>query len=119
MDNGQLSVWTALVDTTAILNIPTASVTPDVTAEKIFTYPNPFTNNSFISFKIRRPGIVSVEVYDITGKIIAKPIDQKHYPAGKYIERIDTKLLHIAAGTYVYRVTINKELYVQKVIRLE
>jgi hypothetical protein len=119
LDNGQLSVWTALVDSTAILNIPTGVVNPDVIAEKISTYPNPFTNNSFISFKIRRPGIVSVEVYDITGKIIAKPIDQKHYPAGKYIERIDTKLLHIAAGTYVYRVTINKELYVQKVIRLE
>src|SRR5215203_5756792 len=119
LDNGQLSVWTALVDTTAILNIPTGIINPDLIAEKITAYPNPFTNNSFISFKIRRPGIVSVDVYDITGKIIAKPINQRHYPAGKYIEKIDTKLLHIAAGTYVYRITINKELYVQKVIRLE
>jgi len=119
LDNGQLSVWTALIDTAAILNIPTGTVTIDANAEKVITYPNPFTNNSFLSFKLRRSGIVSVDIYDITGKIIARPIYQRHYPAGKYIEKIDTKLLHIAAGTYVYRITINRELYVQKVIRLE
>jgi len=119
LDNGQLSVWTALIDTAAILNIPTGTVTIDANAEKVITYPNPFTNNSFLSFKLRRSGIVSVDIYDITGKIIARPIYQRHYPTGKYIEKIDTKLQHIAAGTYVYRITINRELYVQKVIRLE
>lgn len=119
LDNGQLSVWTALVDTAAILNFPTGVVTPNAVAENVTTYPNPFTNNSFISFKMRRPGIVSVDIYDVTGKIVSRPIHQKRYAAGKYIEKIDGKSLHITPGTYVYRITINKELYVQKVIRIE
>ena len=119
LDNGQLSVWTALIDTAAILNVPTGISNPDVIAESIATYPNPFTNNSFVSFKLRRPGTVSVDVFNITGKIIARPISQKRYAAGKYIEKINSKVSHIAPGTYLYRITINKELYVQKVIRIE
>lgn len=119
LDNGQLSVWTALVDTAAISNQVTGIFTPDGTAENITAYPNPFSNNSFISFKLRRTGTVSVEVFDVTGKIVARPIHKRQYTAGKYIERIDSRALQIAAGTYVYRITINKELYTQKVIRIE
>jgi hypothetical protein len=119
LENGQLSLWTALVDTTAIPGVITAINNPDATAERISTNPNPFNNNSFVSFKLRRSGIVSVELFDVTGKMVAQPIFKKQYPAGKYIEKIDSRQMHIAPGTYFYRIMINKELYVEKVIRVE
>lgn len=119
LDNGQLSVWTALVDTASISGVVTGITDPNVTAEKITVYPNPFTNNSFISFKLRRPGVVSVEIYDVTGRMVARPFDKKRYAAGKYIEKIDRQALRLARGTYFYRITINRELYTEKVIRID
>ena len=68
LDNGNLSVLTALIDTTAIPGAVTGVYSPDLTVENLVAYPNPFTNNSYVSFKLRRPGKVSIEIFDLNGK---------------------------------------------------
>ncbi|MFL5772371.1 MAG: T9SS type A sorting domain-containing protein [Flavisolibacter sp.] len=118
LDNGQLSIWTAIVDTAA-LNTVTGISIPSADAENVAAYPNPFNNNSFVSFKLRRPGIVSVDIFDVTGKLIARPLHRKLYPSGKFIERIKAQELQISPGTYFYRITINREMFVQKMIQVE
>jgi hypothetical protein len=119
LDAGQLSVWTALVDSTLIPGVVTGINAPDNTVENIYAYPNPFTNNSFISFKLRRSGVVSVDIFDVSGKMVSSPIREKRYPAGKFIERIDSKATHLAPGTYFYRILINNQLYTQKMLLIE
>jgi hypothetical protein len=118
MENGQLSVWTALIDNSAIPGTVTGLPTTEVTAEKVQAYPNPFNDQSYISFKLRRPGVVSVDIYDLTGRLVASPMHMKKYPAGKYVERIQSHAIHLSPGTYYYRIIINKELYTQQIIRL-
>jgi hypothetical protein len=119
LDAGQLSVWTALVDSTLIPGVVTGIDNPDLTVEKVSAYPNPFTNNSFVSFKLRRPGVVSVDIFDVNGKLVATPIRNKHYPSGKFIERIDSHASRIAPGSYFYRIIINDRLYTQEMVLIE
>jgi hypothetical protein len=119
MDNGNLSVWTSLIDTTAIPGTVTGINNPDMTIETLLTYPNPFTNNSFVSFKLRRPGIVSIEVFDVNGEQLASPVNAKWYLPGKYTEKINIQQLHLTPGAYFYRIIINGNVYTRKLIMLD
>ncbi len=119
LDAGALSVWTALVDTTLIPGVITGTVNPDAIVENIISYPNPFTNNSFLSFKLRRPGTVTVQLYDIAGRLVSTPIRDKFYITGKYTEHIDISKFNLQSGTYFYRISISGKLFTQKIIRLE
>jgi len=119
LDAGALSVWTALVDTTLIPGVVTGVGGPDPNVENINAYPNPFTNNSFLSFKLKKPGLVTLQIIDAAGKLVAKPIDKKFYATGKYTEHLDIGKLKLSPGVYFYRVTINGRLYSQKIIHLQ
>jgi Secretion system C-terminal sorting domain len=120
MDNGILSVWTALTDTSLIPGaVVTSVINPDVNIEYIKSYPNPFTNNSYLSFKMRRAGLVTVQLFDITGRLTSTPIEKRFYTTGKYTEHIDIGKLNLLAGIYFYRIMINDKLYTQKIILLE
>ena len=119
LDNGNLSVWTALIDTAVIPGTVTGINNPDLTVESLLTYPNPFTNNSFVSFKLRRPGMVTIEVFDVNGKQLATPVNAKWYLPGKYTEKINIQQLHLTPGAYFYRIMINGNLYTRKLIMLD
>ncbi len=119
LDGGALSVWTALVDTSQIPGVITGVGDPGAYIESISSFPNPFTNNSYLSFKLRRPGHVTVQLYDVIGRLMSTPINNRFYTTGKYTEHMDISALRLQAGTYFYRVIINGQLYTRKIIRLE
>jgi hypothetical protein len=119
MESGNLSVWTALIDTMAIPGVVTAVNSPDPFVEMLTAYPNPFNNNSFVSFKLKKPGRVSLSIFDAAGKKIAEPIHEKWYVTGKYIEAIQTKQLELSPGLYFYVITINDKLYTRKLLYLD
>jgi hypothetical protein len=108
-----------LIDTTAIPGVVTGVYNiPDLTVESLITYPNPFSNDSYVSFKLRRPGKVTIEIFDLNGKKLTTAIDDKFYLAGKYTEKINIRQLNLAAGSYIYRILINGNLYTRKLILL-
>lgn len=63
-------------------------------------YPNPFNPSTLISFSLENPQYVSLEVYDIKGRTIAKPIE-KALQAGYYT--IEFSLSNMSSGIYFYR----------------
>ena len=63
-------------------------------------YPNPFNPSTLISFSLENPQYVSLEVYDIKGRTIAKPID-KALQAGYYT--VEFSLSNMSSGIYFYR----------------
>jgi hypothetical protein len=119
LDAGNLSIWTALVDTTLIPAVVTGANNPNEPLNDFITYPNPFTNNSFVSFKLKTTTVITISVYDIAGRLMGKPVKNKMYQPGKYVERIDSKLMHISPGNYFYTITANGKIYTRKTIRLE
>ena len=63
-------------------------------------YPNPFNPSTLISFSLENPQYVSLEVYDIKGRRIAKPIE-KALQAGYYT--VEFSLSNMSSGIYFYR----------------
>ena len=64
-------------------------------------YPNPFNPVTNINFDIPKNCIVSIKVYDITGREISTLVDQS-VPAGSYNVEFDAT--NIASGTYFYKI---------------
>ncbi len=61
--------------------------------------PNPFTCAATINFEIAKPGHYKLEVYDLFGNLVLKPLDDD-LNEGKYSVVIDGRQLSI--GTYFY-----------------
>ncbi len=70
-------------------------------------YPNPFKNETSVSYSIERPGPVKLEVFNILGQHVATLVDHHHMP-GQYHARFDGAGL--GGGLYFFRLTTAQAL---------
>ena len=63
-------------------------------------YPNPASGITRINFKIIRPGLVILKVYDLTGQEVSVPVNSI-LQAGNY--SVDFNSANLPSGTYTYR----------------
>ncbi len=80
--------------------------------------PNPFVNNTTIAYSIAKPGNVSLNIYDISGRFIKTLVDEKK-DAGVYSVRwngSDDDKRQVAIGVYFIRLTSGDFTSVKKVI---
>ena len=78
-------------------------------------YPNPFSGNTSISYEIDKPGLVSLKVFDITGKEVALLVD-KFQVDRKYSVQLDGK--QIKPGIYFYQLKCGEKTISKKMIKL-
>ena len=78
---------------------------------EVESYPNPFNPTTNIKYAIPKDGIISVKVFDITGKLISE-IYNGYRVAGTYIESFDGTRL--ASGIYFLRVENQGSILVRK-----
>lgn len=76
-------------------------------------YPNPFNPVTNIKFSVPVTGIITLKVYDITGKEAATLISQ-NMNAGSYT--VDFDASHLASGVYFYRLTADGFTDVKKMM---
>lgn len=105
LHNGQLSVWTAIIDVDLVLPVGLEEQAVIPYAEMGPNYPNPFNESTVISFKMKKPGTVSLKVYDMYGKHVATLIDGEYRTWGKYIEYFDAGSYQLAPGMYYFSLT--------------
>lgn len=70
-------------------------------------YPNPFNATTTIEFKVSRNGHVKLEVYNMSGQLVASLVNQE-LRAGSYRTEWDARDLQgaeVSSGTYIYRMT--------------
>ena len=65
-------------------------------------YPNPFTGSTVIPFSLETAQKVTIEVSDLSGKVIAIVLDYEARSAGNHSVNFSK---NISAGTYVYTIT--------------
>jgi len=65
-------------------------------------FPNPFNPSTNIEFSIPSNSMVTLTVFDINGREVAKVHDQQTFSAGSYSSTFDASAL--ASGTYIYRI---------------
>ncbi len=84
---------------------------------KFVIYPNPVFSNEPIkfSYNLQFPAIVQAEIYDCTGKRMAK-LFAKRLNAGFYSEKV---FVQLPAGIYFLRINIDHQCMEGKIVRLK
>jgi photosystem II stability/assembly factor-like uncharacterized protein len=80
-------------------------------------YPNPFNPSTSITFELPAKEQVSLEVFDINGKVVRQLLRGQEYAAGKHEVRFDA--VSLASGTYFYRLTSPRFSSVKKMMLLK
>lgn len=115
LSNGQLSVWTAIVDMTVGETKPNA-IKPFSLAQN---YPNPFTESTYYSYELREPSVISLDVYDVFGRLITRLIDNELIYPGEYNARFDAAKYQLQSGVYWMVLRSNQEVEKRQMILIE
>ena len=78
-------------------------------------YPNPFNPSTTIKFSLSEDSFVSLNVYDVTGKLVAEVLN-KDMDKGEYT--VGFKADNLASGVYFYRLKMGDETLSRKMILL-
>ena len=79
-------------------------------------YPNPFNPTTKISFDLPKQGFVTLKVYDVLGKEVAKLVNEQRN-AGSYI--IDFNASHLSSGVYYFRIESGEFMQVKKMVLIK
>jgi hypothetical protein len=75
-------------------------------------FPNPFNPRTRIAFSVPRAADVTMRVFDLSGRVVAAPIQGRSYAAGEYTvvwEATDRFGRELPSGTYVLLVEAGAE----------
>ncbi|CAN5517161.1 hypothetical protein BH10BAC5_BH10BAC5_24240 [soil metagenome] len=75
-------------------------------------YPNPFNPTTSIKFDMMKSGVVTLKIYDASGKEVSTLINNEYVPAGTNEVSFDAK--NLASGIYFYTLSTNTFLDTKK-----
>ena len=78
------------------------------TYELAQNYPNPFNPTTTIKFAIPKAGIVTLKVYDITGKEVTRIINNQFYSAGW--SNVTFNASNLSSGVYFYQMIVDNNV---------
>lgn len=127
LDNYISSSWAVSVNngTPGLQNTPyITDVTQDITAgnsELMQNYPNPFTEGTYIEFKLEKPGPYSLSVMDVNGRIlrVIKGDDPFSSVYIQYWDGKDDSGRTVPAGVYFYRLETNGYSSMKRMVKVK
>ena len=78
-------------------------------------YPNPFKDNTNISYTLEKPASVKVEVWDVMGRSIATLVDHSQNE-GNYNVSFKASEYNTGAGIYIVKMTIGDQIVTKQII---
>ena len=84
-------------------------------------YPNPFNPDTTISFELNQPGQTLVEIYNVKGqKVMTLLNDELETGVHNLVWKgLDEQGQQVASGMYFYKVKVNKEEKINKMIMIK
>jgi hypothetical protein len=83
----------------------------------IQAYPNPFVDNANISYSIENDAKVTVEVYDMQGKLVTS-IFEGNQKAGSYNFNFSAKNISSGSGIYIVKLMVNEDAYSTQMVQM-
>jgi len=84
-------------------------------------HPNPFNPTTTIGYYLPDDAAVTLEVYDSSGRLVARLHDNSKQPRGTHSVEwhgLDSNGRLVSSGVYFYRLTIGKETISKKMVLL-
>jgi len=79
-------------------------------------YPNPFNPSTLITYQLAKNSFVSLDVYDVLGKHVAKLVNDQQ-AAGNYTQRFTAD--NLSGGVYFYTLNVDGRVYSKKMILIK
>lgn len=76
-------------------------------------YPNPFNPSTLINYQVPHQSFVSIQLYDITGRLVKNLINNYHQP-GYYC--LNIRLEQCSTGVYIVRMTAGDRIFTNKIM---
>jgi len=112
MQNGLNSIWTAIINP----DIIGMEQDKPFAAQPVATFPNPFSENSWIAYKLSEPSEVTIKLFDALGNTLATPLDHCRKNAGKYVEHISAQKYNLKPGVYFVILERDDQTVVRKIV---
>lgn len=108
LHDGALSVWTDLTTEEMI----TSTKKEDTLIDEVNfeNYPNPSSDNVYVSYKLREISTVDLFILDLHGNVIRKILTNEQKGYGKYIEKIETEKSSLRPGIYFIQLKVNEQV---------
>lgn len=106
MDTGVTSIWT---DTYIFKDSVPSNIekTEALAFELDQNYPNPATDQTYISFKLRHPATVTLSFYNMYGQEVLQLLDAETVDYGKHVIPVKLNQPGFSAGVYYYHLTVD------------
>jgi hypothetical protein len=100
-------------DTRFVLRITPTEIDPEIPEDFGLgqNYPNPFNPTTRIPFELATDGVVTLEIYDITGRRVATLLNE-YRSAGRH--QVTWNATNLASGVYLYRLTTPESAFTRK-----
>ena len=76
-------------------------------------YPNPFSDQTMVSFVLTEPSLVRLSIFDASGRLI-KEFADRDYPAGEH--RLEWRAEQQTPGSYFIRLEAGQHLEYRKIL---
>ncbi|MBI9035155.1 MAG: T9SS type A sorting domain-containing protein [Bacteroidales bacterium] len=112
LNQNVLSIMTAIIDP-EIINVDNNEYQPFVLEQN---YPNPFSDQTFISFKLYSPSVITLEINDVFGTPIVTILDQQDIEPGKHSYSFDADKYNLTSGVYYFSLRMNDQTMKRKMV---
>ncbi len=87
-------------------------------AAEVSAYPNPVSDVLNFSYQLKEESVVTLDIYDISGKLIANLLNRTEGP-GKKFAQINTNAPGWTSGTYFVRLSVNGESISKQIVKID
>ncbi|MBN8697063.1 MAG: N-acetylmuramoyl-L-alanine amidase [Bacteroidetes bacterium] len=98
-----------------LVELTPTSVSESTNTFELNVYPNPFTNNTSLSYQLSASADVRIELVDVLGKQI-ELLNTRAQAAGKHAITINASELQLAKGMYFFKLQVNDVVETKKVV---
>lgn len=118
LNNGRLSLHTALVDLSRFDEVATEKPTGSDDSS-LQNFPNPFHDTTYISFKIPRDGVMSLDILDTQGNHMVSIFKERFFGSGQHIIELKEEVRSLPSGTYIYVLKSGDQIFRKKMILIQ
>lgn len=114
------SIYGCLNQSTMDVNISTVGLDGDMFSRnfKFNAQPNPFTEQTNLSLTLQESADISMDVYDMSGRLIHSFVKEQNHKAGTYTFPFQAAEYQTAGGVYLVRLKVGEEIRNLRIVEI-